>query len=158
RLQLLADILEGADPPDFANYSSPDILLFARLLQGLRAELLSAEAATEEDPRELLGLLVAIEATYERVQRGAPHSSFLRTWTALRGPELRVELARDLRSPLPSSLFLAETLRSRQSGPLTDLQHQQLGIIHSAALTVVAMAGHVIELARGDDVLIEKEP
>ena len=49
------------------------------------------------------------------------------------GLELVVEVAHDLRSPITSILFLAETLHNAQSGPINPVQERQLGLIYSAA-------------------------
>jgi signal transduction histidine kinase len=73
--------------------------------------------------------------------------------TGFAGPqalEMVVEMAHDLRSPLTSILFLAETLQSGQSGPLTEAQRSQLALIRSAALCLCASASDVLELARGN--------
>ena len=74
------------------------------------------------------------------------------------GLDLVVEMAHDLRSPLTSVLFLAEALRSGQSGPINESQHRQLGLIHNAALCLCTAANDVLELARGGDRLAEREP
>src|SRR5213080_689440 len=50
------------------------------------------------------------------------------------GQELVVEMAHDLRSPLTAVLFLAESLQNAESGPITEAQRRQLGLIYSAAL------------------------
>src|SRR2546427_515091 len=50
------------------------------------------------------------------------------------GLELAVEMAHDLRSPLTSIMFLAETLQNGQAGPVTESQRHQLGLVYSAAL------------------------
>jgi signal transduction histidine kinase len=157
-LRLLHSILDGAPAPDFSGFTTPDLLLFAHLLQGARAQLLSPAITRGADPRELLDLLGTLERLQERLQSGAVDNSFLSLLSSLRGPELMVELAHDLRSPLTSILFLSETLRDGHSGGVTDLQHRQLGIIYSAALTMVSMAGDVIELVRGGQSLVESEP
>src|SRR2546427_11782900 len=81
--------------------------------------------------------------------------------SSLAGPnglELVVEMAHDLRSPLTSILFLAESLRSGQSSPVTDPQRRQLGLIYSAALCLCTAANDVLELARGGDRLPGKGP
>jgi len=78
----------------------------------------------------------------------------------LSGPgchELVVEVAHDLRSPLTSVLFLAETLLREHSGPVTEIQKRQLGLIYAAALGLSAVTSDVIELARGGDRLVESE-
>ncbi|MEE9562626.1 MAG: HAMP domain-containing sensor histidine kinase, partial [Thermoanaerobaculia bacterium] len=74
------------------------------------------------------------------------------------GLELVVEVAHDLRSPLTSILFLAETLQRGRSGTVTDVQERQLGLIYSAAFGLSAMASDVIELARGGDRLVDLDP
>ena len=82
--------------------------------------------------------------------------------SSLAGPdglELVVEMAHDLRSPLTSILFLAESLRSGPcSSPITDPQRRQLGLIYSAALCLCTAANDVLELARGGDRLADREP
>jgi signal transduction histidine kinase len=74
-----------------------------------------------------------------------------------RGLDLVVEMAHDLRSPLTSILFLAETIQRERSGPINDRQRRQLGLIRSAALCLCAAASDVLELARGGDRLAERE-
>lgn len=79
----------------------------------------------------------------------------------LAGPgslQLIIEVAHDMRSPLGSILFLAERLRSMQSGPLTPVQERQIGLIYSAAFGLSALAGDVIELARGGEGLVHQRP
>jgi len=73
------------------------------------------------------------------------------------GLDLVVEVAHDLRSPVTSIIFLAETLSRGQSGDINDLQRRQLRLIYSAALGLSSMASDVIELARGGDQLVERE-
>ncbi|MGH7467503.1 MAG: sensor histidine kinase [Longimicrobiales bacterium] len=77
---------------------------------------------------------------------------------ASRGMNLAVEIAHDLRSPLTSILFLSETLRRGQSGDVTELQHRQLGLIYAAALSMVSLASNLIELAQGEERLLEQHP
>ena len=79
----------------------------------------------------------------------------------LAGPsalQLVVEVAHDMRSPLGSILFLAERLKTLQSGPLNPVQERQLGLIYSAAFGLSALAGDVIELARGGAGLVDQRP
>lgn len=74
------------------------------------------------------------------------------------GLELVVELAHDLRSPLTSILFLAEALQQGHEGPVTPEQHRQLGLIYSAAFSLCATAGDVLELPRGSNRLVDRAP
>jgi signal transduction histidine kinase len=121
----------------------------------LRAAVLSAwkECHPSPDPAEVLRILDALD----RIPR-APHHTGMDGAAEERDPlgipttpELIVELAHDLRSPLTSILFLTDALRREQSGEVNPLQRQQLGIIYSAALGLVSMTGDVIEYARGGD-------
>lgn len=65
----------------------------------------------------------------------------------LRGMDAVVEFAHDLRSPLTSILFLAGALRDG-GGPLSGAQRRHVGIIYSAALGLVTLAGDMIEYFR----------
>ena len=73
------------------------------------------------------------------------------------GLQLVVEVAHDLRSPLTAILFLSESMQLGQSGPVTELQHKQLGIIYSAALGLISLASDLIELSHGGDQLPERD-
>jgi signal transduction histidine kinase len=78
--------------------------------------------------------------------------------TGAAGPELVVEVAHDLRSPVTSILFMSETLQTGRSGEVNDLQRRQLGLIYSAALGLSTVASDLIELAQGGDRLMERKP
>jgi signal transduction histidine kinase len=127
-----------------------------RLLDALRRATLDSAAAGDIccAPEALL-LCTAIE----RVQEAVDIDAAQRFASRLTGPDalqLVVEVAHDMRSPVASILFLADRLRSTQSGPLTAMQERQLGLIYSAAFGLSALAGDVIELARGGDWLVDQ--
>src|SRR5207245_2113882 len=63
-------------------------------------------------------------------------------------------VALDLRSPLASILFLAETL---QRGDVTDVQREQLGLICTAALGLSSVGNDIIDLTRSE-LLLEPTP
>lgn len=133
-------------------------VLGRHLLELLRAELLARWEApgTVLTVADMLGLLRGCETV--RAAIGPDWSQYFNS--RLSGPDgldLVVEVAHDLRSPLTSILFLAETLGRAQSGDVNDLQRRQLRLIYSAALGLSSMASDVIELARGGDQLVEKE-
>jgi len=90
--------------------------------------------------------------------RHADSPDFLDTLTGAESLELLVEVAHDLRSPLTSILFLAETLRRGQSGEINEVQHRQLGIIYSAALGLISVVSDLIEFAHGGERLTGQEP
>jgi signal transduction histidine kinase len=130
-------------------------VLGRRLLELLRAALLRRLADVTD-----AGLVVRLMNAVERVREVIEPDWSQYFMSRLSGPDgldLVVEVAHDLRSPLTSILFLAETLGRGQSGAVNDLQRRQLRLIYSAALGLSTMASDVIELARGGDQLMEKE-
>lgn len=128
------------------------------LLQLLRAELLQTGDAGGDPAQagDLLRVMRAIETVRAMIE---PDWSqyFSSRLSGPDGLDLVVEVAHDLRSPVTSIIFLAETLSRGQSGEVTDLQKRQLRLIYSAALGLSSMASDVIELARGGDQLVERE-
>jgi signal transduction histidine kinase len=104
--------------------------------------------------------LFAVLAAIDEVAAGLEPSWDLQFADRLSGPEaleLVVEVAHDLRSPLTSILFLAETLKRGRSGTVTPLQERQLGLIYSAAFGLSSVASDVIELVRGRERVLGSE-
>jgi signal transduction histidine kinase len=136
----------------------PATWLAHRLVDMLRAELIQvwSEAATPAAPAAILGTLDALEQVRQAVQRADAHQLEAKL-SGVEGLELLVEVIHDLRSPLTSILFMAETLQRGQSGPVNDVQHRQLGLIYSAALGLTSVVSDAIELARGGDQLADGE-
>jgi len=132
----------------------------ARRLVGLtRGALLERlqTLAPPPDAGQVLRLLGAVERIAQRLEVDWSQ----RFTDRLAGPdglELVVEVAHDLRSPLTSILFLAETLQRARSGPVNPVQERQLGLIYSAAFGLSSVASDVIELARGGDRLVDLDP
>ncbi len=137
----------------------PSTHLSRRILQALRTRFLAhfAELSPCPDSTALVTTLQAIEVVAASLE-----TDWRRRFSdRLSGPdglELVVEVAHDLRSPLTSILFLAETLRRGRSGPLTPVQERQLGLIYAAAFGLTSVASDVIELARGGDRQLELDP
>ena len=69
-----------------------------------------------------------------------------------------MEVAHDLRSPLTSITFMAETLRAGYSGELTDLQKDQLGLIWSAAFGMMSVLSDLMDLAKERAYMFEDSP
>jgi signal transduction histidine kinase len=116
-----------------------------------------ARALPAPDPVQLLHILHAIERVGVHLEADwAQH--FTDRLSSPDGLELVVEVAHDLRSPLTSILFLAETLQRGRSGPVNPVQERQLGLIYSAAFGLSSVASDVIELARGGDRLVDLDP
>ncbi|HEX3157823.1 MAG TPA: HAMP domain-containing sensor histidine kinase [Gemmatimonadaceae bacterium] len=128
------------------------------LLDALRREFLADAAA---DPALARDALLPMLTAMEEVQGLLAQDSAQRLAARLAETDalnLVVEVAHDMRSPLGSILFLAERLRRAQSGSINAVQERQLGLIYSAAFGLSSMAGDVMELARGGDRLLGREP
>ena len=133
-------------------------LLDRRLADALRDDLV--ENSMPVDP-DRAGEVLALLRRLRELQQGVLPGDDADLGARLSEPdafELIVEVAHDLRSPLTSVLFLAETLRAGHSGPTNDLQRNQLGLIYSAALGMVSIASDVMEMARGGSRLSEEAP
>jgi signal transduction histidine kinase len=137
----------------------PRTALSRRLVPLIRGALLERlEGLTPApDAGQMLRLLGAIERVAQRLEVDWSQR-FTDRLSGADGLELVVEVAHDLRSPLTSILFLAETLQRARSGPVTPVQERQLGLIYSAAFGLSSVASDVIELARGGDRLVDLDP
>lgn len=132
--------------------------LGAHLLGLLHGEIVRAwrDAVPPPHATDMLELLEAMEQV--RLSIVPDWSNEFNAWLSGQdGLNLLVGVAHDLRSPLTSVLFLAETLGRGRSGQVNDLQRRQLRLIYSAALALESLASDVIELARGGERLVEKE-
>jgi len=105
--------------------------------------------------------VVRVLRAFERVQEALDLDAAHRFAARLMGhdaQQLVVEMAHDMRSPLGSILILAERLRAGAGGEVAPIQQRQLGLIYSAAFGLSALAGDVIELARGGTNLMDQQP
>jgi signal transduction histidine kinase len=128
---------------------APATLVVRRLLiDALGSQLLAAWNGAAEEAPEVVRALQRLELAREA---GRPHDerAFAAELADQAGLNLVVEVAHDMRSPLTSILFLSELLHKGQSGPMTDVQKHQIGIIYSAALGLENIASDMIEAARG---------
>jgi signal transduction histidine kinase len=146
-------------PPEIVEGLARDRPLVRRLLRALRLEILSACGApsghcTAEAALAALRGLETLEGTI--LPREA--QEFAARLTDPDGFELLVEVAHDLRSPLTSITFMAETLRAGHSGELTDLQKSQLGLIWSAAFAMMSVFSDLMDLARERSSIFEDSP
>jgi signal transduction histidine kinase len=157
--QLCAAIrqLASGQNPDLSTL--PPNALSRRLVNLVRCRFLERVQALPATPDtvQLLRLLSAIEAVSQRLEVDWSQH-FADRLSGPDGLELVVEVAHDLRSPLTSILFLAETLQRGRSGPVNSVQERQLGLIYSAAFGLSSVASDVIELARGGDRLVDLDP
>ena len=159
---LLAALALAVDQerPDYVTelLPRPAAGLGQRLVDMLRSELLRAwsNGTPPVSPAAMLGPLNALEQVRQAIDRHDMRQleSHL---NGVQGLDLLVEVIHDLRSPLTSILFLAETLQRGQSGGVNPVQHRQLGLIYSAALGLSSIVSDTIELARGGDELADRE-
>jgi signal transduction histidine kinase len=151
RQQLLSPAAEPVEVPRTA--------LARRLLGLMRGAFLERAQAlpSPADSGQLLRLLGAMEQVSQRIEADWSQH-FSDRLSSPDGLELVVEVAHDLRSPLTSILFLAETLQRGRSGAVNPIQERQLGLIYSAAFGLSSVASDVIELARGGDRLVDLDP
>jgi signal transduction histidine kinase len=138
-------------PPTLAARRMLDLLR-----RGMVTRLEAAPSPILSGP-ELLALFSAFERVQEALDRDAAQR-FTSRLSGTDGTQLVVEVAHDMRSPLGAILFLAERLRSSQSGPVSPIQERQLGLVYSAAFGLSSLASDVIELARGGDRLVDHDP
>ena len=119
------------------------------LLDVVRAEVIQEWCHSRQPPpaREILATLDAFESVRTAIELDWAQQ-FTGRLSQLDGLGLVVEVAHDLRSPLTSILFLAETLQRGLSGDVNEQQHRQLGLIYSAALALSQTTTNIIELAR----------
>ena len=156
--QLSAAIRQEATGGSADLTAVPRNALSRRLLGLIRTAFVNrVRASPAPDPAQLLRVLHAIEVVAEHLEADWSQH-FTDRLSAPDGLELVVEVAHDLRSPLTSILFLAETLQRGRSGPVNGVQERQLGLIYSAAFGLSSVASDVIELARGGDRLVDLDP
>src|SRR5882762_1350440 len=101
-------------------------------LDELRAEIVRGWEAGGAPDSELPPLMRAIEDMRTAIAKPA-EQSFAAHLRGADGMALLVNVAHDLRSPMTSVLFLAESLQRGQSGAVNDIQRRQLGLIYTAA-------------------------
>lgn len=125
----------------------------------LRSELLKAVAEDRSgiDGGELAQLMTAMEST-DIPLSPENQNEFTRHLANADAVNAVVEIAHDMRSPLTSILFLVETLRRGQSGPVNGVQERQLGLIYGAALGLNTLACDVIDAVRGGQRLVDGRP
>jgi signal transduction histidine kinase len=156
--QLCTSIRQQASGQSADMEGLPRNALSRRLLGLVRSAFVErVQALPSPDVVQLLRVLRAIEEVAQRLEADWSQH-FADRLAGPDGLELVVEVAHDLRSPLTSILFLAETLQRARSGPVNPVQERQLGLIYSAAFGLSSVASDVIELARGGDRLVDLDP
>ena len=145
--RLVSIIAEGNQPaPLIEGQTSGFLALLLRLNDLLRQEILrDSRELSESDQLDILRRIEFCRLATDPRDR----QELAMLLTGSNAMELVVEFAHDLRSPLTSIMFLADTLRKGQSGEINDVQREQLGIMYSAALGMVGVANDLMDLASG---------
>jgi signal transduction histidine kinase len=158
----LEQLLAGADPDPIRKWVRANALS-TPLLEAIADEVLRipADPETAVGALEVLRACSAVRAPRPAAQEPRDEEGGEALRSRMRGPgafELLIEVAHDFRSPLTSILFLAEALRDGHSGPVSEHQRSQLGLVYSAAFGLASVASDVMDLARGQRDLISGEP
>jgi signal transduction histidine kinase len=122
-----------------------------RLLVFLRKRFLERVAGAPcgtVSTRALLDVVRAMEDVGAIIEMDPAHR-FGEKLDGARAAELLVAVAHDMRSPLASILFLVDTLRRSDSGPVTEAQVRQLLLVYSAAFGLSTLTNDLIDLVRG---------
>src|SRR3989441_10387873 len=128
-----------------------------RLLELLRSAVVEGWREFGVPDTELLPLFSAMERVRVTIQPNWAQT-FAQQLSGSDGLALLMDVAHDLRSPLTSILVLAEALKGGTSGPVTEVQRRQLGLIYTAALGLSSVASDIIEFTQGGDPLVDQEP
>ena len=155
------EVIQGRDPGPIREWLSRSAL-YEPLMDALGRELIEAVPDSEATAASTLVVLRAWSSlrTLRSVEKPVSDNRSDDLRSRMKGPdafELLVEVAHDFRSPLTSILFLAEALRDGHSGPVTDVQMSQLGLVYSAAFGLASIASDVMDLAREEKDLTAEE-
>jgi len=142
----------GQDPGEL-----PRTTLARGVLGLCRRHLLAVWSESPVSDVFLLNLLGAMERVVDRIQPRW-ETRFADRMAGPDGLELVAEVMHDLRSPLTSILFPAETLMRGHSGPVSAVQERQLALIYSAAFGLSTVTADAMDLARGDARVTEPVP
>lgn len=146
-VESLSAPVEVTDLPDPVGSLTLNRFLLERFHSGLLTALEQRERISRTDA---LALLRRVDAVRQRIEPEWDRY-FASQISGPDGLNMVTEVLHDLRSPLTSIRCLAEMLERGQSGPVTDIQRQQLRLIYSASLGIGSMATDVIEMARHGD-------
>ncbi len=149
---VVASVLENQITPGAAVDARAQTSIGRRLIEVMREEVIRCWRVHGITETELPVLLVAIERVGEAIAN-SDTESFAASLGGNDGLNLLVEVAHDMHSPLASILFLAETLQRGESGPLTEVQRRQLGLICTAALGLSSVGSDIIDFTRSDKLL-----
>ena len=155
---LTENVRQAVNGDPIAVAAFPPFVPVRRALELLRRAFLERSDPLGAQPHgemSVLDIIKALERVQDAIDGDAAHR-FAARLSGQDAQQLVVEMAHDMRSPLGSILILAERLRYGSGGTLTPNQERQLGLVYSAAFGLSALAGDVIELARGGTTLMDQ--
>jgi signal transduction histidine kinase len=153
---VVASVLAMQITPTAVIDSRAQSALGRRLLDAIRDHLMRDWRSHGIKETQLPLLLLAIERVREATANRAAHQLVAQLGGSA-GLDLLAEVAHDMHSPLASILVLADTLQREESGPLTEMQRRQLGLISTAALGLSSVGSDIIDLTRSE-MLLEPKP
>ena len=131
----------------------------ATALQRTLVWAVARSGTTPVDGGDLARVLSSLDAVPNRTEALSDASrTFGERLGSVDAIQAVVEIAHDMQSPLASILFLVDTLRRGQSGPVTMVQERQLGLIYGATLGLNNLSCDVLDALRGGQRLIEGLP
>ena len=152
-LMILAETVYGMATDSLESSIEPTTVVFSRdLIDALRIEFiarLNRDRSRRIMSREMLGVFAAMEELSAIFERTDTRTEFKQRLESSDANKAVTEIAHDMRSPLSAILFLVETLRSGQSGPVTAVMERQLGLVYGAALGLSNLADDIMEASRG---------
>jgi signal transduction histidine kinase len=153
-LLILAETVYGMATDSLEPSIEPTTVVFSRpLVDALRTEFiarLNRDRSRRIMSKEMLSVFAAMEELTGISERSDSATEFKQRLDASPDATRAVqEIAHDMRSPLSAILFLVETLRAGQSGPVTPVQERQLGLVYGAALGLSGLADDIMEATRG---------
>lgn len=153
-LTLLAETVHTMATDAHARAIAPAAnVVFPRVLvDTLRSEFvarLKKDKSRRVQSKELIAVMSAIEELAS-ISQSKSSNGFVQKLESSNASNAVLEIAHDMRSPLSAILFLVETLRTGQSGPITPVQERQLGLVYGATLGLSGLASDIIEATRGN--------
>jgi signal transduction histidine kinase len=152
-LLILAETVYGMATRTLEPSVEATTVVFSRsLIDMLRVEFIAKlrrDHAKRVAQQEMVEVLAAMEEVAAISERADSKTEFSQKIESPDAGKAIVEVAHDMRSPLSAILFLVDTLRTGQSGPVTPIQERQLGLVYGAALGLSTLADDIREAQRG---------
>jgi signal transduction histidine kinase len=152
-LLILAETVYGMATNSLEPSIEATTVLFSRgLIEALRVEFiarLSRDHSRRIMSKEMVAVFAAMEELSAISERADSKTDLVQRLESPDASKAVQEMAHDMRSPLSAILFLVETLRSGQSGPVSAVQERQLGLVYGAALGLSNLADDIMEATRG---------